>query len=52
MYFAHSENSKGQKHKLNDHLLRTAELTSLFALSAELEQLFYFARLVHDVGKA
>lgn len=51
MFFAHSENSKRQKHKLNDHLLRTAELTSSFAPSAELKQLFYLAGLMHDAGK-
>lgn len=52
MFFAHSENTNGQKHKLNDHLIRTAELTSSFAPSAELEQLCYLAGLVYYVGKA
>lgn len=51
MFYAHSENSKGEKHKLTDHLLRTAELTRSFAPSKELEDLFYLAGLLHDVGK-
>ena len=51
MYYAHSENANGEKHKLIDHLAATAELARSFAPSRELEQLFCFAGLLHDVGK-
>ncbi len=51
MFFAHSENSAGTKHILKDHLERTARLSRSFALSEALEQLFFLAGLVHDVGK-
>ena len=52
MFFAHSENTAGTKHNLKDHLERTAGLSRSFAISEALEQLFYLAVLVHDVGKA
>lgn len=51
MFFAHSENARGRKHKLTDHLLSTAELAQSFAPSKQLEDLFYLAGLLHDVGK-
>jgi CRISPR-associated endonuclease/helicase Cas3 len=51
MFYAHSENSAGKKHKLIDHLLRTAELARAFAPSKKLEELFYLSGLMHDVGK-
>ena len=51
MYYAHSENANGEKHKLIDHLVATADLTRSFAPSKELEQSFYLAGLLHDVGK-
>ncbi len=51
MFFAHSENTAGTKHNLKNHLERTADLCRLFAPSAELEQLFYLAGLLHDAGK-
>jgi CRISPR-associated endonuclease/helicase Cas3 len=50
-FFAHSENARGERDKLTDHLLRAAELARSFAPSKELEHLFYLAGLVHDVGK-
>jgi len=52
MFFAHSENSVRAKHILKDHLESTADLCLSFAQSAELEQLFFLAGLVYDVGKA
>jgi CRISPR-associated endonuclease/helicase Cas3 len=51
MYFAHSENGKGEKHSLKKHLERTAELARSFAPSEELRNMFYLAGLLHDVGK-
>lgn len=50
-YIAHSENEQGEKHLLKDHLLSTAELACSFSPSKELEQFFYIAGLLHDVGK-
>jgi len=50
-FFAHSENSRGEKHRLKDHLSQTAELARSFAPTKKLEQLFYLAGLLHDVGK-
>ena len=51
MFFAHSENARGIKHNLTEHLLNTAELARSFAPSKELRQLFYLTGLLHDVGK-
>ena len=51
MFYAHSENDKGEKHVLKEHLECTAELTRSFAPSDELRHLFYLAGLLHDVGK-
>jgi len=51
MFFAHSENSAGAKHNLKDHLERTARLSRSFATTEALEQLFYLAGLLHEVGK-
>jgi len=50
MFYAHSENSAGKKHKLIDHLVHTAELARTFAPSKGLEDLFYFAGSLHHVG--
>jgi len=50
-FFAHSENTKGEKHKLSDHLHRTAELARSFAPSKDLENSLYLAGFLHDVGK-
>lgn len=51
MYFAHSENARGEKHSLKDHLESTAKAVQSFAPSKDLEQLFYLTGLLHDVGK-
>jgi CRISPR-associated endonuclease/helicase Cas3 len=51
MYYAHSENPQGKRHALADHLTSTASLARSFAPSKELEDLFYLAGLLHDVGK-
>lgn len=50
-FFAHSENRLGEKHTLADHLIDTAELARLFSPSSQLEDLFYLAGVLHDVGK-
>ena len=51
MFFAHSENSRGAKHSLIDHLQSTGELARSFPPSKELEGLFYLAGLLHELAK-
>lgn len=51
MFYAHSENKQGERHGLREHLTRTAKMARTFAPSAELQELFYLAGLLHDVGK-
>jgi CRISPR-associated endonuclease/helicase Cas3 len=51
MFYAHSENDKGEKHILKEHLERTAELAHSFAPSDYLRNLLFLAGLLHDVGK-
>lgn len=51
VYFAHSENPLGQKHVLKNHLVETAQRARSFAPAEGLQQLFYLAGLLHDVGK-
>lgn len=51
MYFAHSKNPQGDKHKLEEHLLQTAMLTRSFAPNSQFEMMFYLAGILHDVGK-
>ncbi len=51
MFFAHSENKKGEKHELRKHLLQTAELVESFSPSEDVKQMFYSAGILHDVGK-
>jgi len=50
-FFAHSENARGERDKLTDHLLRTAELVKSFGPKRELEDLSCLAGLLHDAGK-
>lgn len=39
MFYAHSENDDGDKHKLIDHLVRTAEVARVAAASKELRRM-------------
>ena len=50
-FFAHSENPKGKKHLLIDHLLSTANFTKSFAPKKEFQSLFYLSGIFHDIGK-
>lgn len=50
-FFAHSENSKAEKHALSHHLLSTAQRMAAHALDPETKPLFYFTGLMHDLGK-
>ncbi len=49
--YAHSENSKGEKHPLKQHLQEVAKLASKFADSFQSASLGYVAGLIHDLGK-
>jgi len=51
MSFAHSENSRGQKHELTTHLQEVAKLTSEFAKEFGAAELGHWAGLWHDLGK-
>jgi CRISPR-associated endonuclease/helicase Cas3 len=50
-FIAHSENDKGEKHLLVNHLEQTANIAGSFAPSDEFTPLFSLAGLLHDVGK-
>ena len=50
-YFAHSENDLNEKHRLSDHLLRTAELAQSFTSIDNYKEIFRLAGLLHDLGK-
>lgn len=51
MYWAHSTNLLGKRHRLEDHLRGTAELAKGFAESFGAGALGYGAGMLHDVGK-
>lgn len=50
--WAHSRNSAGVRHRLEDHLMGTAELARTFGEAFEAADLAGYLGLVHDVGKA
>jgi len=50
-YYAHSENDKGKKHLLKDHLLDTAVIAEDFGKDEYEKAIFRFAALCHDAGK-
>lgn len=50
-FIAHSENSKGEKHSLYEHLIETAKQAKKFTTDKSFQQLFYLAGLLHDIGK-
>ncbi len=50
-FFAHSENSAGQKHNLVTHLKSVAELASKFAGKFGAADFGYWAGLWHDLRK-
>lgn len=51
VYYAHSENAVGDKHRLVDHLNSVARLASQFARACGQEQEACLAGLLHDLGK-
>ena len=50
-YYAHSENSRKEKHSLSEHLRQTAELAESFACDETYKPIFKIAGLLHDLGK-
>ncbi|MGI9212133.1 MAG: CRISPR-associated helicase Cas3' [Methylococcaceae bacterium] len=51
VYYAHSENTVGDKHRLVDHLNSVARLASQFARACGQEQEACLAGVLHDLGK-
>ncbi|MFH0991643.1 MAG: hypothetical protein V1799_16680 [bacterium] len=51
MFFAHSENDRGEKHNLTYHILHTIELVRSFAPLGQSRLLFYLAARLKDNGK-
>ncbi len=50
-YYAHSENSRNEKHRLSKHLHRTAQLAESFACHENYKPIFRMTCLLHDLGK-
>ncbi len=50
-YFAHSENSRKEKHSLSKHLHQTAKLAESFACYESYKLIFKMTGLLHDLGK-
>lgn len=50
-YFAHSENVKGEKHILAEHLKETAKIAESFSSQKIFKPIFYLTGLMHDLGK-
>lgn len=51
MYFAHSENQVGDRHKLSEHLRCVSTLASQFAVGLPWQNESRLAGLLHDLGK-
>lgn len=51
MAFAHSKNSRGEMHDLQQHLTKVAELAETFASKFGAGQFGYWAGIWHDLGK-
>ena len=50
-YYAHSENSRDEKHSLSKHLQETAKLAESFACQENYKAIFHLTGLLHDLGK-
>ncbi|MBI4848245.1 MAG: CRISPR-associated helicase Cas3' [Nitrospirae bacterium] len=50
-YYAHSENSRKEKHSLLKHLRQTAKFAESFARKVDYKEIFKIAGLLHDFGK-
>ncbi len=51
VYYAHSENSRKEKHSLSKHLHQTAKFAESFACQENYKPIFKIAGLLHDLGK-
>jgi CRISPR-associated endonuclease/helicase Cas3 len=51
MSFAHSKNSRGEMHDLQEHLVNVAELSKRFASKFGAGEFGYWAGIWHDLGK-
>ncbi len=51
LFFAHSENKKGKKHLLSEHLYDTACYAESFSDNSLFAKLFRTSGLLHDLGK-
>ena len=51
MPFAHSMNSRGEMHDLQEHLTQVGELARRFASKFGAGELGYWAGIWHDLGK-
>ena len=50
-YYAHSENSRNEKHCLSKHLHQTSRFAESFACQDNYKPIFKMAGLLHDLGK-
>jgi len=50
-YYAHSANSRNERHDLSKHLHRTAKIAESFACQEIYKPIFYLSGLLHDLGK-
>lgn len=50
-YYAHSENSRKEKHSLSKHLRQTSKFAESFACKETYKTIFKVAGLLHDLGK-
>ena len=50
-YYAHSENSRNEKHRLSKHLHQTARFVESFACHDIYKTIFKITGLLHDLGK-
>ncbi len=50
-FYAHSENTQKEKHRLSKHLRQTAQLAESFACNKIYQPIFKMAALLHDLGK-
>src|SRR3989304_3175875 len=50
-YYAHSENSRNEKHSLSKHLHQTAKFAESFACQGNYKPIFNTTGLLHDLGK-
>jgi CRISPR-associated endonuclease/helicase Cas3 len=51
VFYAHSENSRNNKHLLSRHLSQTAQLAEKFACKENYKSIFKITALLHDLGK-